>query len=120
MTATTIGLYDADGGVIIESDQFDWTDIEYLFISTGYTSIGEWKVGCGGWKAPVKGEPVYVKKAIINLYSRNTYLPPLNSPNNYCNVIYGPNNIIRNIENRSIPHGAESQHLHTIPLRAEF
>ena len=54
MTDTSIGLYDADGGVIIEFDapQFHSTNVEYLYISTGFGARGWWKV----WKDCPKGK----------------------------------------------------------------
>ena len=41
---TRIGLYDSEGNAIIEYDQFDATNIKYLYIATGWGSTGKWLI----------------------------------------------------------------------------
>ena len=44
MSQTSIGLYDGDGNVIIEYNEFDAKDIRYLHVATGSGSTGKWSI----------------------------------------------------------------------------
>ena len=39
-----IGLYDSEGNAIIEYDQFDATNITYLYVATGMGKTGKWSI----------------------------------------------------------------------------
>ena len=44
MDETTLGLYTADGEEIISYSGFNATDVNYLYVSTGFGATGKWIV----------------------------------------------------------------------------
>ena len=48
MTDSKIGLYDSDGGTIIEYNQFDSTGVQFMYISTGFGFTGRWTISTPG------------------------------------------------------------------------
>ena len=44
MSQTSVGLYSGEGDMIIEYNEFDATDIQYLNVATGWGSDGSWTI----------------------------------------------------------------------------
>ena len=72
MSQTTIGLYSGEGEVIVEYNEFDATDIQYLNIATGFGSDGTWRIQPSTCPTPSKyiHTPTFLKIVETNLFFR--------------------------------------------------